>query len=255
MPPSNVPAQYNTQDQIFVSQLFAPCMHPLRAGRFRRYYATMVLPLLIMRKQMERGCIVCYCCYHGHELDNPNGPGVEVGGNRFKRLCRHYKYCHNARCNPHATRILERSQQIAVRIYNEIMERGSDDNRYAVRLLLQVGIQSILDDNRFGFRPQGTILEGRLDPTVQTRNLHDRIWNVMEAALRATYKFVEQPINILSRGLDFCRVLYGLDFTDLSILIFCLCKKCGYCPITDFDGWVIANGRLKGWYCVHCGFK
>ena len=224
MPPSNVPAQYNTQDQIFVSQLFAPCMHPLRAGRFRRYYATMVLPLLIMRKHMERRCIVCYCCYHGHELDNPNGPGVEVGGNRFKRLCRHYKYCHNARCNPHATRILERSQQIAARIYNEIMERGNDDNRYAVRLLLQVGIQSILDDNRFGFRPQGTILGGRLDLTVQTRNLHDRIWNVMEAALRATYKFVEQPINILSRGLDFCRVLYGLDFTDLLILIFCLCQ-------------------------------
>ena len=133
----------------------------------------LVMNLLVMNlvicKQVERWRDVCHCCYHAHELDNPNGPRVEVRRDRFRRFCRHYKYCNNAKCNLHGTRIPERSQQLAARIYNEIMERGSDDNRYAVRLLLQVGIQSILDDNRCGFRPQGTILGGRLDLTVQTR--------------------------------------------------------------------------------------
>ena len=65
------------------------------------------------------------------------------------------------------------------------MEHGDDDDRYAVKLLSQSGIQSILDNNRFGRQPKGTILDGHLDPTLQTANLNDCMWNDMGGTLRA----------------------------------------------------------------------
>ena len=64
----------------------------------------------------------------------------------------------------------------------------------AAMMMIDMPIQSILDDNRFGFRPQDTILGGRINLTVQTRNLHDCIWHVMEATLRANEKSREQQL-------------------------------------------------------------
>ena len=79
----------------------------------------------------------------------------------------------------------KRSQSIAARIFTEVMEHGSDDDRHAARLLSQVGIQVILDDNRFGLQPKGTILNGCLARTFQITNLRDCIWNAIEDALNA----------------------------------------------------------------------
>ena len=80
--------------------------------------------------------------------------------------------------------IPERSQQIATRICADARQRGNEEDQHAVRLFGFHGIQHVLD-NLYGFRPRGTILDGHLDHTVQTRNLNDCIWNVMEATLKA----------------------------------------------------------------------
>ena len=63
--------------------------------------------------------------------------------------------------------ILERSQQIAVRIFGDVMQRGNGEDQRAVRLLGLLDMSSILEDNRCGLQPRGTILDGHLDPTVQ----------------------------------------------------------------------------------------
>ena len=77
----------------------------------------------------------------------------------------------------------------------------------------------------------------------------------MEATLGANKIFGEQRFSVLSRGLDFCRAVYGSDDTDLIILIAFVCQACVCCPLTDFDWWVIAKGEMHGWYCAHGGAK
>ena len=44
-----------------VSQLLAPCTHPLHAETGRRYFSTMLIPGLMICKQVERWCDECHC--------------------------------------------------------------------------------------------------------------------------------------------------------------------------------------------------
>ena len=82
-----------------VSQL----THPDHADKAKLFCATMLILMIIMRRQKERGLHVCYTCYHDYELENLNGPCAAVTVNRFKRHCRHYRCCYNAQCNPRDT--------------------------------------------------------------------------------------------------------------------------------------------------------
>ena len=77
------------------------------------------------------------------------------------------------------------TQSIAARIFSDVMGHGDDADQHAAGLLIQVGIQVILEDHRFGFQEGGTILNGRVPRTFQIVKLHDCIWNAMEGTLRA----------------------------------------------------------------------
>ena len=49
-------------------------------------------------------------------------------------------------------------------------------------------------------------------------------------------------------------MVYGLEYTNLVVLIL-VCQHCGFAPAHDFDCWLIASGKMKGWYCGQCGCK
>ena len=71
--------------------------------------------------------------------------------------------------------------------------------------------------------------------------------------MKATEKFGKQNYSVLFKSLEFCRILYGSEYSKLVILIFFVCQCCGFSPAHDFDWWFIAKGNLKGWYCGKCG--
>ena len=66
----------------------------------------------------------------------------------------------------------------------------------------------------------------------------------------------EDRFQVVSKGLEFCRVVYGSDYSKIVVLVMYVCKECGCTPACDFDWWCIGgNGRLEGWYCAHCGSR
>ena len=73
--------------------------------------------------------------------------------------------------------------------------------------------------------------------------------------MQAREKLGEDRFNVVSRSLEFCRVVYGSQYTKLVILILYVCQDCGHAPAFDFDWWCISSGALKGWYCAQCGCR
>ena len=101
---------------------------------------------------------------------------------------------------PHETEIPERTQSIAARIFSDVMEHGEDADEQAAGLLIQCGIQVILECNRFGLQERSTILNGRVPRTFQIVNFHECIWNAMEGTLRANERFGEQTFAVLNKS-------------------------------------------------------
>ena len=53
-----------------VSHMMGPCTHPDHAGQVALFFATMLIPMIIMRQQGGRWFDVCYICHLGYELEN-----------------------------------------------------------------------------------------------------------------------------------------------------------------------------------------
>ena len=79
------------------------------------------------------------------------------------------------------------------------------------------------------------------------------MWNAMEGTLKAKSKNGEQKFIVLSKRLEFCRVVYGSDYSKVVVFFLFGCQQYGFSPAHDFPWLLIAKGKLKGWYCAHCG--
>ena len=67
-------------------------------------------------------------------------------------------------------------------------------------------------------------------------------------------KLGDARFHVISKGLEFCRVVYGSDYSKIFILVVYVCKRCGCAPACDFDWWCVGgHGKLRGWYCACCG--
>ena len=74
--------------------------------------------------------------------------------------------------------------------------------------------------------------------------------------IEAKTKLGEARFHVLSKGLEFCRVVYGSDYSKIVILVVYVCRHCGCAPACDFDWWRVGgSGKLKGWYSACCGEK
>ena len=145
----------------------------------------MLLPLITVLQGVEKLFDVCHSCYDATKKKQFFGPGHQLGRDGFKRFCTHLRYRHNARCSPLEAEIPKKTQSIAARIFSDIMNDGDEYDRQAFGILTQVGIQCRLERNRFGLRPRDTILNGRVPRSFQITNLHDGIWNALEATVGA----------------------------------------------------------------------
>ena len=56
-----------------------------------------------------------------------------------------------------------------------------------------------------------------------------------EATMYAKTKLGEARFDVLSKGLEFCRVVYGSDYTEIFIRVVYVCRHCGCAPACDFD--------------------
>ena len=123
--------------------------------------------------------------------------------------------------------------------------KGDSAFQEARQILTKDGIAAILDENQYGLR--ASPLAGHLHENLQTRHVYHSIWNILEGIMQAREKLGEDRFNVVSRSLEFCRVVYGSQYTKLVILILYVCQDCGHAPAFDFDWWCIASGALKGW--------
>ena len=61
-------------------------------------------------------------------------------------------------------------------------------------------------------------------------------------------------INVMTKGMEFVRVVYGSIRTKLMVVIMYVCQECGYCFKYDYDDYVLEKrGQASGWYCSCCG--
>ena len=142
-------------------------------------------------------------------------------------------------------------QSLAQLIYNEVMD--TKDIR-AVQMLGIKGITKILHDNKYGLDlwkdPDSLVPNRCWNPT-----LYHCIWNTLDATLALRDKLGRMHFNVLSKSFDFCRCLYGGEYSHLVVLIMFICQDCGHCPVFDLDWWVAKGAKTGGWYCAHCGAR
>ena len=84
-----------------------------------------------------------------------------------------------------------------------------------------------------------------IDRQLQTSNLDNCIFNILQAALLAKEAFGEQKLSVFAKSLDFRCMMYGSDVTDVIIIFALVCKECGRCPLIDVDWWVIGHGNMR----------
>ena len=84
----------------------AATLQPSGASRYawksrRTIFKKKLMPLKVGSGSSELWCDVCHDCYNAFEQDNPCGPGGPLKLDGFSRNCKHYRFCFNARCDPH----------------------------------------------------------------------------------------------------------------------------------------------------------
>ena len=63
-------------------------------------------------------------------------------------------------------------------------------------------------------------------------------------------------VDSFTKGIEFCRNLYGGIQSLLTITLVHVCPECGWAPKFDFDYWILSGkGIQAGWYCAECGAK
>ena len=63
-------------------------------------------------------------------------------------------------------------------------------------------------------------------------------------------------MDVLSEGLDFCRLVSGSPSPALMVVLLYVCQACGWCPKFDYDYWVLDTcGQARVWYCARCGVR
>ena len=180
------------------------------------------------------------------------GPTGSLKKDGFTRCFKHWRFCYNNRCDPPDHEPPSSRHALVAQTWKGIM-KGDSASQQAVQILGKSCIAIILDVNQYGLRSNP--LDGHLPHANRTRHLYDCMWNVLNVTLEAREKLGKDRYNVVSKSLEFCRVIYGSQYSKLVILILYVCQDCGHAPAHDFDWWCIAGGDLKGWYCAKCGCK
>ena len=178
------------------------------------------MPLKVGSGSSELCLDVCPDCYNAFEQDNPCGPGGPLKPDGFSRNCKHYRFCFNARCDPHKHVPPSARQAIIAQIWKDIV-KGDSAFQEAGHIFTKKGIAAILDENQYGLR---ATLAGHLHKNLQTRHVYNSIWNILQGTMQAREKLGENMFNVVSRSLDFCRVVYSSKYTKLVILILYVCQ-------------------------------
>ena len=76
---------------------------------------------------------------------------------------------------------------------------------------------AILDENQFGLRKRP--LGNHLPEKLQTPHVTRCIYKCFEATMEAKTKLGDARFHVISKGLEFCRVVYGSDYSKIVILV------------------------------------
>ena len=141
------------------SQLLAPCTHHRQCNLDHMFYPDSFLPLSITIPsefaETEEFRDVCFTCFKEYEQNNPNGPRENINSIcRFKRACRHYRNCINARIEPESNNIPPKPKCQAQKIIKEIKRSNDDTARTAADIIGIDGFEAILKENQYGFGPK-----------------------------------------------------------------------------------------------------
>ena len=72
--------------------------------------------------------------------------------------------------------------------------------------------------------------------------------------LKIKKKIGAARMSVLTKNLEFIRVIYGGPRSEFVIIVMYVCQRCGWAPKYDYDYWVIPGPKGSAiWYCAKCG--
>ena len=71
--------------------------------------------------------------------------------------------------------------------------------------------------------------------------------------LKIKNKIGAARMSILTKNLEFIRIIYGGPRSEIVVIVMYVCQACGWAPKCDYDFLVVpGKGGCAIWYCAKC---
>ena len=126
----------------------------------------------------------------------------------FQKCCKHWRFHSTMRTDPKVHLTLKAKQNIDNAVLKDMMH-GDSAFQQAANLFGTKCIMAIFDENQFGLRK--TQLDNHLPEKLQTPHVTRCIYKCLEATMDDKAKLGDARFHVISKGLEFCRVVDAFD--------------------------------------------
>ena len=155
----------------------------------------------------------------------------------FTSSCKRFRHCDNARLPDSKGELLEKTNNIAKILANTINKEGNKDCKAALQLMGLTGLTTIIEES----------ISAMLEPAMdgQPEFIACTIQGAARSAFELRTRIGKARMNVICKGQEFIRCVYGATRAGLQIVIAYACQECGHAPsMTTTTSCLTRVGRM-----------